>query len=512
RTAASKFLTAMMAILLIFAVCGNVFISASAAAELGNTVYLKTSDTTTPYIHYWTESGGNSTSSAWPGVAMEKVAGETDVYYYDLPCDISELSGIIFLSDGSGNKMTGDLTSISGNLYDSSSSSWTTFDTSAIKIKEFGGDLASPQYTGSRINLYVKAEGGDGNLQYKISVSGAQSETLSDFSSKNQVTWTPTKAGDYTVTFDVKDGSGETNSRQLSYTIKDLGNAEEPVFLSASPANNSQIKKGGSTTVAVEGAGGQINTKLLFYKTEVLDPDGNRVNTVYYQLGNRVSFEASKIGTYTVNMTIQNSSVDNKTTTVTYTYDSVDNPIDTDTTTDNPVAVTGVKLDKTTASMKIGETTTLKATVLPSDADNKAVTWSSSNDSIATVSSSGVVKAVGKGTATITVKTEDGGFTAECKVTVTEVESDTDSDIIDTETDTSTDTDTNTDTDTDRVMGDIDGDNKVTVKDASRIQMYALNKITFTAEQEVVADLNGDGKISMKDASLAQRIALGFDR
>jgi uncharacterized protein YjdB len=84
------------------------------------------------------------------------------------------------------------------------------------------------------------------------------------------------------------------------------------------------------------------------------------------------------------------------------------------------VAVTSVTLSPTTLALKVGQTSTLTATVLPSNATNKAVTWSSSNTAIATVAN-GVVTAVAAGSATITVTTADGGHTATCVVTVTNV-------------------------------------------------------------------------------------------
>ena len=80
--------------------------------------------------------------------------------------------------------------------------------------------------------------------------------------------------------------------------------------------------------------------------------------------------------------------------------------------------VTGVKLNKTAATLTEGQTTYLSATVSPAGANGK-VTWSSSNRSVATVSSTGKVTGVKAGTATITAKTADGGYTATCKVTVT---------------------------------------------------------------------------------------------
>jgi len=81
------------------------------------------------------------------------------------------------------------------------------------------------------------------------------------------------------------------------------------------------------------------------------------------------------------------------------------------------IPVTGVVLDKTTATLGMGGTTTLVATVAPADATNANVAWTSSNPSAATVAG-GVVTAVALGTTTITATTEDGSFTATCDVTV----------------------------------------------------------------------------------------------
>ncbi len=79
---------------------------------------------------------------------------------------------------------------------------------------------------------------------------------------------------------------------------------------------------------------------------------------------------------------------------------------------------TGVTLNKTELSLTVGSSEQLTATVAPAEADNKSVTWTSSNPAVATVDASGNVTAVGTGTATITVTTADGGRTATCTVTV----------------------------------------------------------------------------------------------
>ena len=80
--------------------------------------------------------------------------------------------------------------------------------------------------------------------------------------------------------------------------------------------------------------------------------------------------------------------------------------------------VESVGLDKSTAELHVGENATLVATVLPVNASDKSVSWTSSNPDVATVDATGKVTAVAVGTATITVTTTDGGKTATCTVTV----------------------------------------------------------------------------------------------
>ena len=82
------------------------------------------------------------------------------------------------------------------------------------------------------------------------------------------------------------------------------------------------------------------------------------------------------------------------------------------------VNVESISLNAVNANLIIGETKALTATVLPANATDKSVTWSSSNASIASVSSTGVVTANAIGTAVITATTTDGGLTATCTVKV----------------------------------------------------------------------------------------------
>ena len=87
--------------------------------------------------------------------------------------------------------------------------------------------------------------------------------------------------------------------------------------------------------------------------------------------------------------------------------------------TDGATAVTSVALDKTTLALTVGGEGQLTATVVPDNATDKTVTWSSDKTSVATVDATGNVTAVAEGEATITAKA--GDKTATCKITVTVV-------------------------------------------------------------------------------------------
>ena len=84
---------------------------------------------------------------------------------------------------------------------------------------------------------------------------------------------------------------------------------------------------------------------------------------------------------------------------------------------DDDVSVTGVSLDKTSAELEVGGTLALTKTIEPANATNQNVSWSSSDENVATVAN-GSVTAVAPGSAVITVKTADGGKEAKCTVTV----------------------------------------------------------------------------------------------
>jgi len=84
-----------------------------------------------------------------------------------------------------------------------------------------------------------------------------------------------------------------------------------------------------------------------------------------------------------------------------------------------PTPATGLTISKTILTLSQGASATLTASLTPSHS-TAAVTWTSNNANVATVTNTGVVKGVTAGTAMITVKTVDGAKTATCRVTVTQ--------------------------------------------------------------------------------------------
>lgn len=92
--------------------------------------------------------------------------------------------------------------------------------------------------------------------------------------------------------------------------------------------------------------------------------------------------------------------------------------IDDGTIIGQDIKVTGITIDKDVITLKKDSTYQLVANVLPENASNKNVIWSTSNDSIATIDNTGLIHALSNGKVIITAKTEDGGFTATTNVTI----------------------------------------------------------------------------------------------
>jgi uncharacterized protein YjdB len=140
--------------------------------------------------------------------------------------------------------------------------------------------------------------------------------------------------------------------------------------------------------------------------------------------GNRLFDGATVVGQGQTSYTVTGTGTKTYKLVTTDAFSANGYQLDVVVTFENPpptVTVTGVTVSPTSKTLSVGETQQLTETVAPSNATNKAVTWSSSNASVASVSPAGLVTANSSGTATITVKTQDGNKTATCVVTITDI-------------------------------------------------------------------------------------------
>lgn len=309
--------------------------------------------------YMWNSS--TDSNAGWPGAKMTDLGD--NVWMYEMP---KEFKSVIFSNSGSGQ--SSDLT-LPGNgyIYNNKTGKWDIYDTSPVKITAFTTDSASPQYTGMDILVSATAKSSEGTVSYQFTAENTTTGTktvISPYSSASSVTWAPNTVGSYTITVDVKDTAGNTNSRSMSYIINDPTSVVKPLINAITPANNGQIQKNSVATVNVKAAGGNTGTKLLFYKYVVIDPD-NTQNTAYYTQSTSYQFTPTKLGNYKVSVYVQGS--DNQYAYKTYNYSSVDH-VDPTVTTPTTVPTQPTTVAPTT-------TPTQPTTVAPSTAPTTAVQY-----------------------------------------------------------------------------------------------------------------------------------------
>ncbi len=196
------------------------------------------------------------------------------------------------------------------------------------------------------------------------------------------------KAGEYKLEITAKDAAGQTKKQSTSFTV--------PII----PVSSITLDQTAITMM--------MNTNQRL--TATISPLDASIQTLAWSSEDKNVVTVDKNGVITP--------IGPGQTTITATAKDGSGVKATCQVTVLPVPVEGVRLNKTKLTMKVGATLTLKATVMPSDATNRAVTWKSSNKNVVKVTSGGKLTALKKGTACITVKTKDGHFTAECTVTV----------------------------------------------------------------------------------------------
>ena len=169
------------------------------------------------------------------------------------------------------------------------------------------------------------------------------------------------------------------------------------------------------TDVTVTGPSGTLYTDTKYKFTAKITPDDTTDNkTVIWSVSDSNIAQIAKDGTLSFKKA---GTVDVIATVKATSSNTVIKKL-TVTGVKRVINVSSVALDKTTVNIKKGETVKLNATIAPADADNKEVTYTSSNSAVAKVDNTGLVTALSSGEAVITVTTKDGSKTASCKVTV----------------------------------------------------------------------------------------------
>ena len=270
-----------------------------------------------------------------------------------------------------------------------------TSTTNANNYVASGTSAHTRVYSGQRFTISA-----GGTSISKIVIHGTSDKGVSGFtsptwtnatksSSGNEVTLTPTDSDSdvYCIVSSTSSFSG------ITVTCGD--NSVDPVYPTA-------ITVTGTNQITI----GQTSQLTIGYTPE----DTNVKN---------VTYTSSNTSVATVSATGLVTGVATGSATITATAEAASGTVsNTFAVTVKPISVTSVELNSNSETVKVGKTVTLVATVYPTNATNKNVSWSSSDTSVATVNNSGVVAGIAAGSATITVTTADGNKTASCVVTV----------------------------------------------------------------------------------------------
>lgn len=274
---------------------------------------------------------------------------------------------------------------------------------------------------GDNVVISLSFDGGD-NV-FTITVDKKSTVTVNGIEASAVTKAVATTTGGYAIEISVPVALGNYNLLTESYLglavrLNDVDASGATAAFSASAEGAvEQYRMGeihGESGVSVTGVTLDKTTAALYVSESVLlkatlNPENAYERGMTWTSSDTSVASVDEVGLVTAN----------KKGTATITVTTVDgSKTATCTVTVNEKAVSGVSLDAESIELKLGKKKVLTCTVAPIDAQNKNVVWSSDNEKVATVSDGGLVTAVGGGEATITVKTEDGGFEAKCKVKV----------------------------------------------------------------------------------------------
>ena len=205
------------------------------------------------------------------------------------------------------------------------------------------------------------------------------------------------------------------------------------------------------------------------------NPDGREIGTYRYENSNNnwISYSSNTPGVYKGVVTISGD-INLK---VEVSYEVKANKVE-----DIRIQDSNGNYRNNLLMKNIGDTVLLKAVISPDDAEDKTVTWTSTDPTIVSVDSHGKIVAQKDGVAKIIVASKDGGSSASCNVKVKTYGI---------------------------VYGDCNGDGAVTATDISVLNQAVNGTLKLSEEEKKVFDLNGDGRINNEDMELLKQFILG---
>ncbi|MBP3917359.1 triple tyrosine motif-containing protein, partial [Clostridium sp.] len=251
---------------------------------------------TSANIYVYDESGSTVKEVAkWPGVAMTKEAD--GLYSYTLPEGWGDNTKVIF-NNGSAQIPAAEQEGFSlptNKIGTYADGQWTLEEIiTPITISEFKSDKLSPQYKDTTMTLTANATGGNGSLQYKFTATEKTTGTekvISDYSTKNEVEWTPLAAGTYEVKVSVKDNDGTVEERRFEFEIKTIDVTLNSLTLDKTEGKINEVV---NISAEAEGGVGALNYKFYYKK------DGKYTLIQQYSTSNTAEWTPTEKGSYIV--------------------------------------------------------------------------------------------------------------------------------------------------------------------------------------------------------------------
>jgi uncharacterized protein YjdB len=268
---------------------------------------------------------------------------------------------------------------------------------------------ANPDKLKAEVKVTVKAkvegitiQGGD-TRTISVKKTVQLKATITPSNASQEVTWSSSKPAVATVNANGLVTGVTAGTAEITATSKDDPSFKDVCTVTVNNIPVSSVELDKTTLSLTEGETYTLKATVKPDDAADKTPTWTSSNTAVATVSSEGVVTAVKAGTATIT-----AKCGEKTATCTVTVQA------------KFVNVTGVTLDKETMSLGVGSSAQLTATVLPANANNKALKWSVSSSAVSVTSQGNVatVTARSAGEATVTVETIDGGFTKECKVTV----------------------------------------------------------------------------------------------